>query len=123
MRWRIAEPSGSCIAVIHGCLLIAQEQLSFDIVRGNIPDFAENFVDDWFLARAAGRHGTEIYRAGGPSKRISLLAGKLAPDWHRASRRKAVALLQGPTVQALPAKICARMCARRSVRRRGLFSD
>jgi hypothetical protein len=123
MRWRIAEPSGSCVACVHGLLLIPQQELGPDVVGRNISEFAENFVDDWFLARAAGRHGTEIYRAGGPSKRISLLAGKLAPDWHRASRRKAVALLQGPTVQALPAKICARMCARRSVRRRGLFSD
>jgi hypothetical protein len=66
---RIAKPAGSCVACVHGLLLIAQQEPSLDVVGGNISDFAEDFVDDRLLARAAGGHGVEIYRADGPSKR------------------------------------------------------
>jgi hypothetical protein len=80
MRWRITKPTLHFGARVLGLQLVAQEQLSFDIVRRNISDFAENFVDDCFLARAAGRHDVEIYRAAGPSKRVCLLVEKLAPE-------------------------------------------
>jgi hypothetical protein len=80
MRRRITKPTLHFGARVLGLQLVAQEQLSLDIVRGNISDLADNFINDWFLARAAGRHGVEIYRAGGPSKRVGLVAGKLAPE-------------------------------------------
>jgi hypothetical protein len=56
VRRRITKPAGSCIACVLSRHLVAQEEAGPNIVGADVSDFADNFVDDWFLARAAGRH-------------------------------------------------------------------
>jgi hypothetical protein len=58
--------------------LIAQQELGLDIVGGNISDFAENFVNDWFLARSALGHGGKFT---GPWSQVNGRAA--AVRWHR----------------------------------------
>ena len=66
---RIPEPPRSSIACVQVLLLVAQKQLSLDIVRGNISNLADDHVGI-FLAHATWGHG--IYRG----KNLANLAGR-----------------------------------------------